>query len=620
MKSDVNLFSYAEQLAVGIGSLYRGIRYDRARLCEFMDANGWFGSAPAMRDKEPYISRDNADSIRNLLELWLSAFKQPNDAKLDALLSYFEPTYPETCCLYRAFSSDNEIRGKAHTWKLLDWIFANIEKEIADCGEDEIEALVKLLDADTSLASARVFADFVRFVKLSEWDYQFGSRGKPAAENGAYPLKDFAIMAYCVFNDEMWKKQGLVEKAIASPQNADLWLFTAMQFVCALRGTDLARLPAPQLPYEPELVLLDIPNGAFPENLSAALTDELVFRLVMKSLKPSKTRAHKDVPEIKLFIPESLRVPLGKIIAIALAHRPDVVPGGQFIFPSDYRHLHKQFFGIEFTSAMGRNHLSIRRCNKSYLQGIDVAASLREEPGKPKGYILAALARSHKGGIGTLPEATEIYLKDASFTGYSPEFIAHEMFERGVFSFIPCALLEIYTGEGFKLLPIRSQTLLIGEVGLRPGQIEELLTVAESGLRKARDTVAAIIGCSGMGVQGVGSTLQNIASGNAPARIGECLCLMTAVGRPCPYPERAGCIGCGCEILTKSALHLLAREFGRLKRLRENTPKSEAWRYSEILKGVIVPAIDEIILCVKTLSPDTDTSPLVEIVERGIKL
>lgn len=618
MGNDINLFIHAGQLAEGSNSLYRGIRHDRARLLEYMDANGWFGFEPSVRDKTPYISNEDAAKINGLLALWLSAFKQPNHAKLDVLLSYFEPTYPETCRLYRAFTSASEIADKAHTWKLLDCMFANIEKEITACGEDEIEAFVKLLDADSSLASARVFADFVRYVKLSEWDYNFGPRGKPEAENGAYPLSDFAVMAYCVFNDDMWREQRLVEKAVASPRYAGLWLYTAMQFVCALRGTDLARLPAPQLPYEPELVLSDITNGEFPKNLAAALTDELIFRLDMKGVKPAKTKEYQGVPEIKLPIPESLRVPLGIIIAIAIAHRPDVEPGGQFIFPGDYRQMYKQFFGEEFVAAMGKRRLSVRRCNKSYLQGIDLTASLNDEPGKPKGYILAALARSHKGGIGKLPEITEIYLKDASFTGYSPEFIAREMFERGVFSFIPCALLEIYSGEGFKLMPIRSQTLLISEVGLRPNQIDELLTVAEAGLHKARDTVTALIGNAGMDMQGVGSVLQNIASGYASARTSECLCLMTAVGRTCPYPDRSGCIGCGCEILTKSALHLLAREFGRQKHMRENSPKSDTWRYTAILNSAVVPAIDEIISCAKALSPDVDTSPLLEIVERGI--
>lgn len=245
-----------------------------------------------------------------------------------------------------------------------------------------------------------------------------------------------------------------------------------------------------------------------------------------------------------------------------------------------------------------------------------MVTSMKNEPGKPKGYILAALARSHKGGIGTLPEITEIYLRDARFTGYSPEFIAREMFERGVFSFIPNALLEIYGGNCYKALPIRSQTLLIQEVGLRPSQIENVMLAAESALHKARDTVSAII--TGMEKRNIGAILQNIASGNALGRSPECLCLMTAAGQPCPYPSRAGCIGCGYEILTKSALRLLMREFSRLKRLRVNAPKSEVWRYSALLNQAALPAIAEIISCAKALAPDSDISHLLDIVERGL--
>ena len=386
----------------------------------------------------------------------------------------------------------------------------------------------------------------------------------------------------------------------------------------ALHSTDFPRLPAPRLPYERERILDDILNGVFPEHFAAALTDELTIRLQMKCPKPSKTETYQNIPELKLFIPESLRVPLGIIIAITLAHHPDPQPGGQLIFLRDYSRLYKRFFGSEFAAAMGRRPLSVRRCNKSYLQGIDAAASLKNEPGKPKGYMLAALARSHKGGIGTLPEITEIYLKDANFTGYSPEFIAGEMFERGVFSFIPAALLEIYAGEDYKLLPIHSQTLLIQEIGLRPSQIENLLITAESALRKARDTVTSLVSSLRMEKRGTGQVLQNIASGNAPGRTRECLCLMTAVSWPCSYPNRAGCIGCGYEILTKSALRLLMREFNRFKQLRENAPKSEVWRYTALLNEAALPAIAEIISCAKALAPDEELSLLFDVIEGGI--
>lgn len=609
----VNLFHFAEQLAVERRSLYRGIRYDRKQLIAFMEANDWFRFTPKMCDKEPYLLHDEVVNIRASLELWLATFKQSNDVKLDALLTHFQQIYPKTCWLYRSFSFSAGIRNNAYAWKLLDFMFSNISKEITVCTEVEIEAFICLLDNDASLASAKIFSDFLRFVDLGDWDYRFGPRGKIGGENGAYPLQNFSVMAYCVFNAKMWKQQRLIQKAAISVQYANLWLHTAMLFVCALRSTDMARLPAPCLPYEPRRVLTDILNNTFKGHFATALTDELTFRLKMKGMKPSKTKNYQSISEVKLFIPESLRVPLGTIMAIALAHSTNAKPGGQFIFPGDYRHLYKQFFGSEFVTALGNRQFSVRRSNKSYLQGIDFVAS---EPGKPKGYILAALARSHKGSIGTLPEITDIYLKDANFTGYSPAFIAREMFERGVFSFIPCSLLEIYAGEDFKRLSIQSQTAFIGMVGLEPLQIESLLETVQLSLQKARNTVTALISSCGMQRSTIGSTLQNIASGNAPSRMNDCLCLMTAIGQPCPYPNRAGCIGCGYEILTKSALQVLMREFERQKRLQKTALKSEMWRYTALLNESVLPAIAEIISCAKSLTPDKDISLLLDIIER----
>ena len=615
MKNDVGLFQFVERLAVELNSLYHGNSQDKEKLSEFMEVNDWFGLTPEIRGKEPYITNNASMEIRGSLTLWLSAFKRPDDDKLNLLLSHFESKFPQTCRLYREFTFANGVRGNAHSWILLDFIFANMDKEITTCDDSAIESFIGLLDTKCSLASARLFADFLRFIKLSEWEYRFDSRRK--VDNGAYSLREYAVMAYCVFNEELWERQCLIQKAAHSSKYADLWLHTAMLFVCALRGTDLARLPAPQLPYDSKRLLEDIVNETFPERIAAALTDELIFRVNVKGANPSKTEKYQNVPTVKVFVPESLRIPLGTIIAIALAHRPEVQPGGKFVCYRDTkRDTYKQFFGAEFETAMGGRPLSIRRCNKSYLQGIDMVTSMKNEPGKPKGYILAALARSHKGGIGTLPEITEIYLRDARFTGYSPEFIAREMFERGVFSFIPNALLEIYGGNCYKALPIRSQTLLIQEVGLRPSQIENVMLAAESALHKARDTVSAII--TGMEKRNIGAILQNIASGNALGRSPECLCLMTAAGQPCPYPSRAGCIGCGYEILTKSALRLLMREFSRLKRLRVNAPKSEVWRYSALLNQAALPAIAEIISCAKALAPDSDISHLLDIVERGL--
>jgi hypothetical protein len=613
-----NLFLYVEKLASGLDSKYSGIRYDKARLVEFMEANEWFEITPTIRDKAPHITTEECETIGGRLRLWLSAFKQPDNVKLEVLLNHFEPEYPNTCALYREFAESNNIGNSPGAWKLLDCVFFNFAAEITECDEYEIEEFVRHLDSDATLDVARLFAKFMRFAGLSKWSYEFYSRGRPEVSNDAYPLSDYAVMAYCAFNDEMWIRQHLIAKAVGSAQFADLWLFTALCFVCALRGTDLTRLPAPKLPYAPEKVLSDISDGTFPDNLAVALTDELAFRLSMKGLKPLKTSKHSNVSEIKLSVSESLRKPLGTIIAIVLAHHHDIKPGNPFVSGADHRNQYGRFFGTDFVKAMGKRHLSLRRCNKSYLQGIEMATG-NDARGRPKGYMLAALARSHKGGIGALPEITDIYLKDANFTGYKPEFIAAQMFERGIFSFIASALLEIYSGKDFTLLPVASQTALIATTGLVPAQIENVMATLEIALLRAHKTVSELICRREPNRQQIGNILQNIASGGAPSRMRECLCLMSAAGEHCPHPDRAGCIGCGYEIYTKSAMQLLMREYGRLRSERGAVAKSERWRHTAILNNAVLPAIEEIVSCAKSLAPGSDISSLLDIAKRGFE-
>ena len=449
---------------------------------------------------------------------------------------------------------------------------------------------------------------------LTKWNYTFEPRAKLPKES--YPLRDFSVMAYYVFNEEIWIRQNLIVKAVKSKTYADLWLFAALHFICALRASDMKRLPAPKLPYDGKTVLKNILDETFSKSDACALVEELKIRLELKPMKPSKTASHDKVPNFKLFVPESLKAPLGIIMAIALAHHPEIGVGDGFVSPSKNIRNARDFFGEHFAKALGNKHFSTLRCNKSYLQGIETVSE--NYPGKPKGYMLAALARSHKGGIGSLPETTDIYLKDANFNGYKPEFIIREMFERGVFSFIPAVLLEIYAGKSYNALPVKSQTKLIGEIGLSAYQIEWLVDAVENALNKSRVIVNSILQNPGSVNKKVGDILQNIASGNAPGRQSEYLCLMTAAGFSCHYPDRDSCIGCGYEIYTKTAIHTLMGEYIRLTVLSKSTNKTDAWRYEKMLKQAVMPAIAEMVGALKIFYKDADITEILDIVEGGL--
>jgi len=619
----VDIYAVAAKMATALNSLYMGDQVCRRKLLEFMEVNEWFGNVRTMEYGVILMNEHDVEKLEKPLTLWLSAYKRPGREKINLMLCHFNEIYPITCNLYQSFIIERDAQDMPSAWKLLDYLLSEIDKEITDYDEEELKEFAKSMDTNATIQCARLFADFLHTAKyngssLTKWKYTFDTRDTSELINDAYPIKDFAVMAYCVFNEEMWLKQSLIQKAVQSKQYADVWLFVALHFVCAMRAADMARIPAPALPYDSDTIFRKISENTFSKKEASAIVEELNIWLKLKPMKPSKTSAYENVPDLKLFIPESLRAPLGIIMAIVLAHHPEIQPGKMFLPAKIDRRCIRSFFGDHFVKALGNKHFTTRRCNKSYLQGIDSSTSMDHDPGRPKGYILAALARSHKGGIGRLAETTDIYLRDANFTGYTPEFIIREMFERGVFSFIPAVLLEIYLGKDYKRLSVSSQTKLIGELGLAAHQIEWMVGAIERTLVKSRAAVNSILQSPHVLKKNVGEILQNIASGNAPGRKDECLCLMTAAGFPCSYPDRDSCIGCGYEIYTKTAAHVLMSEYARLMTLRNSAEKSDSWRYGKILEQAVLPAISEILGAAKLLYRDADITELLDIVERGL--
>lgn len=622
--NNVELYARAAETALSVNSRYTNNRARRSDLFNFMDANEWFGIQPELNVTDIIITADEYALIEPSLALWLKAYKQPGDVKISLMLEAYGGVYPETCALFRSFIIGKDVNSSHTYWQLLDFVLAEIDRDIIEYSEDEIEALAQTASATLTLQTARLFSDFLNNAKskartLSQWVYTFEPRAHPGLNGDAYAFDDYAIMAYCVYNEEAWQSQSMIEKAIERKAFADLWLFVALHLICALRSGDMERIPSPRLPYGADAIRGEILSCTFPARCAAALSDEMVARFKFKSMKPSKTRRKSNVPELKLSVQESLRVPLGIIIAIALTHQPEIFPGGGFVRPDNSLYNIRAFFGEHFVKALGTRRFSSRRANKSYLQGIELMANVEGAPGKPKGYMLAALARSHGGGIGALAKTTDIYLKDANFSGYTPEFIAREMFERGVFGFIPAVLLEMYAGKKYKALPVGVQTKLIGALGLSPQQIERTGDAVERSLSKSRRMVADFFKEGGDAKANVFLVLQNIASGNAPGKQDGYLCLMTAATRRCPYPGRGACIGCGYEIFTKTALQSLIGEYVRISAMLDMVPNAvDKMRYGKLLECALYPSIKEFIESAQILYPEINADVLSDILEEGM--
>ncbi len=607
------LFKSVKDKAVTTGSLYTDSIPCHDDLLEFMDSNDWFGSDCIPYNGDFLIPED----VMGHMDLWLKAYGKSREEKISLMLESYEPFYPRTCARYRKFLQDNHCEGKEQGLRLLDFLLAVIDKEIDQYDEDGIQELMEIAGGELKLEGLKLFTKFLNDPidgrRISEWNYEFKSRQIIKPENGAYTLDEFSLMAYTVFSPESWQENDLINKAAKKKRYAELWLFTALHFVCALRRTDILRLPIPSLPYEPEEVRSRIRNGIYTNEEARGVSEEFLLRIRYKPRKPHKTKRYNSIPDLKLFIPESVMEPFGIILSLSISYHQ---PGDPLVHidagPEDIR----RFFGAEFAAAAGNKKFSSRRANKAYLQGIETATDA--DPGRPKGYMLAALARSHKGGIGTLPEMTDIYLKDAKFSGYSPEFILKEMFERGVFGFIPAMLLEIYGGKTYKRLDVASQTQLIQEIGLDACQLEKISDTVMRSFDRSSEIVQSLVfeQCGDKGK--LGEVLQRIAAGAAPSKQDEFLCLMSAAGYTCPYADRMGCMGCDYEIYTKSSVYLLMKEYVRLMKQLHASDKKEHDRIQAILEMGILPALTQILSSIQMMWPDTKMEPLFQTIERGL--
>lgn len=579
----------------------------------FLKENAFFGVAAlehAKLDETLSVSRTDLQKIEPSLALWIRSYGAENDEKLALLTDRLRTLVPKTGNLFANYIEHNCSDNRA-AWILADYLCFTLKTEFVEMDEKELDSLAAEMDKELPLNAARLFSSFLVYVRENRhlsngWTFHFKSRREPQTQE-AYSALDFMQMAYIVFNDEAWEKEQLLEKALQSKNAADLWLFVSLHFICGWRRTDILRLPMPKLPVSGDKLRNEIAIGDFNTEI---ILNELELRLRYSPLKPHKTETYEGISELKFFVPESLRKPMGIILAVAASYHEDIEPGRCFLKATGQRKQLQSFFGKDFVAACGNRDFSTRRANKAYLQGLEAVAE--NSSAKPKGYMLAALARSHKGHLGSLPTTTDIYLRDASFSGYRPEFIAREMFERGVFSFIPTLMLEMYAQQDYRKLSPSTQTKLISEIGIAAYGLENMTKTVETSLVKARRAIGEIMKRPESIRGTVADILQNIAAGNAPGKQEGCLCLMMAAGFACADVERNCCIGCGYEIYTRTILYQLTKEYTRLLELKKTSDKAEAGRCTKILKDAVMPAIAEMLASIKRLYPESDLSAMLK--------
>ena len=580
---------------------------ERENIIAYLEDNNWFEEKPRYMDGKVYITEEQAELYKGHLLNFLS--DNVHEPQINTLKNAFAKKFPLTAEKLDAFIMECHITDESHFY-IMDFLLYNLEKDIFLMGDVEISDLMEKAVNELIKAHGDILTFFLSWLKehvktAYRDDYILKNRVSYEENNMAYDFDEFLELDYYLFNEDYIQFNDMYTKAAQSKNYADTWLFLAMHFICSLRTTDLARIHHPIIEKEPRQLLNEIIEGTYTEDEARHALQTITWRLCVLPLTPNKTHSHSNISSLKFDVPESVEAHMGMLLSICEAHHR--ITGLSSEEPlirriTDYERISK-YMGDEIGALFLRSNFRSRSANKSYLQMVFTLADdiLGEDVDGPsvKGYILASLARSHKGSYNEFATTTATYLKDAKLNGLTPELVAMELFERGILSFIPSMLLKIITGGEYNKLSVHKQTELIKVLDMTPAEIERTVAQTEIAKRKATEVVNKIASQS-YSKDELLDALHLIGTGKAFSKQPECMCLLTSLKKMCPYNERRQCIGCQYEISTKSTMFLLASEYNRLMVLYEKSEhQHEKKKYQSIITKAVLPAVDEILACTR---------------------
>ena len=567
-------------------------------IATFLDDNGWFGLPPSYKEQKVLINDKQVERYTPPLLFFLC-----NEKNSELLLQMLAEKFRLTHDYLQAFFADEDIYESVK-FAISDFLLYYLEKDIMLYTNSEVSVLVQAAANELTKFHGDVFTLFLAWLRATtktryNKDFIMEKRYTMEDTNGAYEFDEYLNLMYFLFNKDYIEENDMYAKAAKSKNYTDTWLFLSLHFICSLRYTDLVRIYHPDIADSPEEVIRRIQEDEFTDNEARMVLLSVTQRLCMLPFTPSKTATHAGIGSAKFHIPTSCEVHFGKLFALAEAHwrLAGRVEESLIRKIATYEDI-TRYMGEEIGELFLESDFRSRSATKSYLQVIYLLSDevLGEKGPRLKGYILAALARSHKGSYGEFATTTFEYLKDAKLSGLTPEFVAFELLERGVLSSVTSMLLKMITEDGYNNLSVKNQTALIKAVGLTPFEIESTVAMIEQGSKNAKLVVKEVIS-SGADIL---TTLHNLGNGDAFSKEPECLCLRTAMGRSCPYAERRQCVGCQYEVNTKATLYLLISEYNRYYDLYSKvTDPLEKNKYKRLATEVALPKLSEMLSGIK---------------------
>ena len=591
----VDLKSYLERILVELGAAT--IKH-REKVSGFLLDNEWFGMSINLDDYT--ITEKDAEVLKNHIKDYLTT--PPGIKSMEGI---FSKKFPSTSELFVQFAEEEKL-SETNRFYLLDFLAYYLTKDLFLYSDAEVETLVEVATEALTKLQGNILIQFIKWllnkgITRYRVSFEMTKRYTIESANGAYELDEYLELMYYLFNEDYIIKNDMLSKAANSKNYADTWLYLGLHFICALRSTDLERLGHPKLTREPLEVLEAVVDGTWSSSEARRTLLSITTRLTYLNLTPNKTKNASNVTQLKFHVPESCQVLIGTLLAICEAHFQLQIPyNAENPLIRQIKTYEKitSYMGEEIGNLFLERNFSSRSANKSYLQSVAMLADdVLEEKSELniKGYFLAALARSHKGDFNEFAQTTTTYLKDAQLGQLKPEMVAKELFERGVLSMIPSMLLTIVTRGKYKELSPSQQTKMIKSLDLTPVEIEKTLELSVRADLRSQQALKTLVE-NNVEPEQLLTICHRIGNGEAFSKQGESMCLLSALGKLCPYDDRQHCVGCQYELQTKSTLLLLIGEFNRLnKQYQKLKNELERGKVRAILEQQIKPCLTEML-------------------------
>lgn len=591
----VDLKSYLERILVELGAAT--IKH-REKVSGFLLDNEWFGVSINLDDYT--ITEKDAEVLKNHIKDYLTT--PPGIKSMEGI---FSKKFPSTSELFVQFAEEEKL-SETNRFYLLDFLAYYLTKDLFLYSDAEVETLVEVATEALTKLQGNILIQFIKWllnkgITRYRVSFEMTKRYTIESANGAYELDEYLELMYYLFNEDYIIKNDMLSKAANSKNYADTWLYLGLHFICELRSTDLERLGHPKLTREPLEVLEAVVDGTWSSSEARRTLLSITTRLTYLNLTPNKTKNASNVTQLKFHVPESCQVLIGTLLAICEAHFQLQIPyNAENPLIRQIKTYEKitSYMGEEIGNLFLERNFSSRSANKSYLQSVAMLADdVLEEKSELniKGYFLAALARSHKGDFNEFAQTTTTYLKDAQLGQLKPEMVAKELFERGVLSMIPSMLLTIVTRGKYKELSPSQQTKMIKSLDLTPVEIEKTLELSVRADLRSQQALKTLVE-NNVEPEQLLTICHRIGNGEAFSKQGESMCLLSALGKLCPYDDRQHCVGCQYELQTKSTLLLLIGEFNRLnKQYQKLKNELERGKVRAILEQQIKPCLTEML-------------------------